>query len=154
MLKDDDDDDDDIEIPSNSTKQGIYELCWFDRGWLSQAKGGRGCYGKVANFKKLSNYPVSMTICVLSSFFIFWYKEVKYIKINKSSHDTWSSFYLFEMRLSGIRRRKKQAALKAISDEWVALGVPVAHINDTEMIILWKKLDCIIRSTIVFIVVL
>ena len=32
VLKDDDDDDDDIEIPSNSTKQGIYELCWFDRG--------------------------------------------------------------------------------------------------------------------------
>ena len=55
------------------------------------------------------------------------------MKIKKSSHDTCSVCYLFEGKLSGLRRREKHATMIALREEQVALGVPAAHIDGAEI---------------------
>ena len=55
------------------------------------------------------------------------------MKIKKSSHDTCSVCYLFDGKLSCLRRREKHATMIVLREEQVALGVPAAHIDGAEI---------------------
>ena len=46
----DTDDDDDIKLPSNVTKRGMYEWYFLDLGYVANASGKGGSYGKVSDY--------------------------------------------------------------------------------------------------------
>ena len=102
-------------------------------GWIAQAKGGRGPYGKLADFKRVTLTAESLPICTISSFTAFWEKEFPLVKIKNCSHDTCTLCYLFEGKLSGLRRRERHTNMLALREEQVALGVPVVHLDGADM---------------------